>query len=666
MTTFTVTAGSDHLAKVSRASPLAALSELIWNSLDADAKHVKVSFLENQLGSVAELLVADDGRGLAHDDAEARFAQLGGSWKRRAGMSDAGRYLHGSEGKGRFKALSLGRVVTWNVIYSDLVDLKRYALQLRADASNKIEVTTPETAEANARSGVTVRIEEVGRPKSLFVSDEAINELSETFATYLADYRDVIVEVDGIRLDPAPFIVGRTLISLPPATVDGVTYEANLDLIEWVEQDRRTLFLANERGAPLFKANRKFHVGGACFTAYLRSAYISLLQDQDALDLAELNGAVAQWLNDSQEVIREHFDRKAADASESVIQDWKQQQVYPFKEEPKTLVQVAERQIFNIVATHVAKHVAEYTSGTRQSQALHLSLLKTAIEKSPDELQRILSEVISLPKREQARLADLLKDVSLTSVINASAVVTDRLKLIMGLQTLIYEADYKEKLKERTQLHRIIAKNAWLFGEEWSISVDDRSLTQALRAHRKILGDHVCIDEPVKHVSKTRGIIDLMLSRTIRRYGSKNPSHLVVELKAPKVTITQKEVTQIQGYARSVSEDNRFDKTNAEWDFWILSTNIDDNVRFTIEHANGVLVNRPNLKIRVKLWSEVLEENRSRMQFYKELIEFDASEDVALSHLSERYADLLTGVIEMDDADEIPAYEDGVSDGLAG
>jgi len=397
--------------------------------------------------------------------------------------------------------LSLGRVATWNVVYSDLVDLKRYSLQLRADVPNKIEVTAPEKADADARPGVTVRIEEVGKAKSLFVSDEAINELNETFATYLADYRHVVVEVDGVKLDPTPFIAGRTLIPLPPSTVDGTTRVASLDLIEWIGQDRRTLFLANERGAPLVKANRKFQVGGARFTAYLRSAYISLLQEQETVDLAELNGTVAQWLNDAYEAIREHFDRKAAAANQSLIQDWKQQQVYPFKGEPETSVQVAERQMFDIVATHVAKHVTEYKTGTRQSQALHLSLLKTAIEKSPDELQRILSEVVNLPKREQARLAELLKDISLTSMINASAIVTDRLKLIMGLQTLIYETDYKEKLKERTQLHRIVAHNAWLFGEEWSISVDDRSLTQALRAHRQMLGDEVWIDEPVKHVS---------------------------------------------------------------------------------------------------------------------------------------------------------------------
>lgn len=299
MTTFTVTAGSDHLARVSKASPLAALSELIWNALDADSRHVTVSFLENKLDSVSEVLVADDGQGMAHSDAEGRFGQLGGSWKRKKGVSDSGRFLHGSEGKGRFKALSLGRVATWNVVYSDLVDLKRYSIDLRADAPNKIEVTAPEVAEPGARPGVTVRISDVGKSKAIFTSEEAIDELNETFAPYLADYRDVIVEVDGERLDPEPFIASRTLIPLPPVHTDGKSWNASVDLIEWICHDRRTLFLANERGAPLLKANRKFHVSGARFTAYLRSEYISLLQEQEALDLAEMNEAASRWLNDA-------------------------------------------------------------------------------------------------------------------------------------------------------------------------------------------------------------------------------------------------------------------------------------------------------------------------------------------------------------------------------
>src|ERR1051326_7164490 len=104
----------------------------------------------------------------------------------------------------------------------------------------------------------------------------------------------------------------------------------------------------------------------------------------------------------------------------------------------------------------------------------------------------------------------------------------------------------KERLKERTQLHKIIADNTWIFGEEFNLSVSDRSLTEVLRQHKKIIGEDIVIDEPVKHVSKSRGIVDLMLSRALRRHRSDELDHLVVELKAPKVKIGKKEITQVE------------------------------------------------------------------------------------------------------------------------
>src|ERR1700756_1618582 len=42
----------------------------------------------------------------------------------------------------------------------------------------------------------------------------------------------------------------------------------------------------------------------------------------------------------------------------------------------------------------------------------------------------------------------------------------------------------------------------------------------------KVLGKGIGVDEPVKHVSKERGIVDLMLSRAIRRHRADDLIHL--------------------------------------------------------------------------------------------------------------------------------------------
>jgi DNA mismatch repair ATPase MutL len=60
---------SDYLSKITRAQPVLALTELIWNSLDADARSVDVSFEYNELDTLSTIIVRDDGRGIPHADA---------------------------------------------------------------------------------------------------------------------------------------------------------------------------------------------------------------------------------------------------------------------------------------------------------------------------------------------------------------------------------------------------------------------------------------------------------------------------------------------------------------------------------------------------------------------------------------------------------------------
>ena len=59
-------------------------------------------------------------------------------------------------------------------------------------------------------------------------------------------------------------------------------------------------------------------------------------------------------------------------------------------------------------------------------------------------------------KRDE--LAELLRKTTLTAVINAAKAVTDRLDFLKALQILVFNPTSKKQLLERSQLHRIIAK----------------------------------------------------------------------------------------------------------------------------------------------------------------------------------------------------------------
>jgi hypothetical protein len=104
---------NDHIERLTSASPLVALSELIWNAYDVDSKVVRVEFDAGKVTKLGHIRVIDDGTGIPFEKAATFFQSLGGSWKKQTIRTPGGRLIHGKKGQGRFKAFALGENVTW-------------------------------------------------------------------------------------------------------------------------------------------------------------------------------------------------------------------------------------------------------------------------------------------------------------------------------------------------------------------------------------------------------------------------------------------------------------------------------------------------------------------------------------------------------------------------
>jgi DNA topoisomerase VI subunit B len=129
---YSVEVQSDFLEKITRAKPIQALAEFIWNSLDADASTITVTFEQNDLGSMSKIIVRDNGTGMKYEKAAELFRSLGGSWKRMRATTEEGRFLHGQDGRGRFKAFALGRVAEWDVVYEKEKELYTFTVTMTA------------------------------------------------------------------------------------------------------------------------------------------------------------------------------------------------------------------------------------------------------------------------------------------------------------------------------------------------------------------------------------------------------------------------------------------------------------------------------------------------------------------------------------------------------
>lgn len=626
----------DHLERISSvARPVDAVAELIWNGLDADASQVRVDLDTSPLGGLTAIRVTDNGRGIAYDEAPTLFRNLGGSWKQQKRRSPDGRMLHGKAGSGRFRAFALGGHVEWLTTCPASDGAVSYRITGRADVPNRFHIDDPRP-ERRGHSGTQVTVSNLAKNYRSLDGEKARQALTEEFALYLREYPSVSIVYDGVPVDPASIQRRFERIAVPPVQIDDErTVTAELVIIEWVRPMDRTLALCDENGFALAHTQPGIQAPGYQFTAYLKSAYLSELSKNGTIDLVDLHPGLRKLLEAAKGKLREYFRLRAVEGARDIVDGWKRENVYPYQDPPKDALEETERQVFDVVALNVNSYLPDFERSDPRNKRFSFQLLRQAIEQSPAAVQRILSDVIGLPREKQEELAELLERTTLTAIINATKLVTSRLDMLRGLEILLF--DTKDELLERRELHRILAENTWIFGEEYNLSVDDQSLSEVLRKHLHLLG-RTEDSEPVLRPDGTTGIVDLMLSRSIPQPRADEREHLVVELKRPLQAINAKVATQVESYAFAVAQDERFRDTSTRWVFWAVSNEMDDHVRRRArqkDRPQGLIHQDEESRITVwaKTWSQVLQQCRARLEFFRGALEYTVDRDRSLEYL---------------------------------
>ena len=185
--------------------------------------------------------------------------------------------------------------------------------------------------------------------------------------------------------------------------------------------------------------------------------------------------------------------------------------------------------------------------------------------------------------------------------------------------------------------------------------VGERGLTNVLERHLDQLGLPRDDSAPVRLLDGKPGRLDLMLSVAATEHDRNR--HLVVELKAPKVPARLTELAQIKAYAMAVAKDPRFASTTTEWDFWLVTGEIDDAVR---QEANqrgrerGLvfepdLTEAPGAKVRVWIrdWGQIIDDAKRKLDYFQKSLQHDPSFDNAKDYLRRNHGDVIpTGLLE--------------------
>jgi hypothetical protein len=499
---------------------------------------------------------------------------------------------------------------------------------------------TPSTSDSTGT--VVTAHNDVQRSLSALEADDVLPTLRSHFAPLLLNDQSLTITYDGSALDPSQEVVNDTTSPLPFG--EGGAHEAVLRIIEWRSGKHRAVSFGPDAD------HFPYETFGTPFeNQFAYSAYVTWnklgIDELAALGLGDMApDAVGELWTAAREAIRDHFNARRRERRREQVEHWKETGVYPYKSEPANETERAERAVFDVVSGTLVPHISK----TRKQAQLTLELLRDAIRHDPGKLTTILHEVVALNEADRETLTKLLSETTLSAIIRSANVVASRHKFLVALEHLLFDPDDSGKVGERDHLHKVLEHELWVFGESYHLMSTERSLTELLRNHLKLDGLPTKDVETVRRWDGKTGRTDLHLAAKNKEHD--RIRHLVVELKAPDITASRKELDQVEDYANAILSTAAFTGDRTSWDLILVVTDYDDLVRRRIKGDDFELgmffepqkeQGRPLVRAYVRRWRDVIDENKRRLEFMTNALEHDPSITEGLQYVRSEYEDLL-------------------------
>src|SRR5258708_18911369 len=134
------------------------------------------------------------------------------------------------------------------------------------------------------------------------------------------------------------------------------------------------------------------------------------------------------------------------------------------------------------------------------------------------------------------------------------------------------------------------------------------------------------------------GRIDSFMGRLVSHGEEQHREFLLIELKRPSLTIGRKELDQLEDYVNSILAQPDFINTSTNWNFYLVTSEYDDVVKERITQENrptGLLIEKPNHKVWVKSWGELIRDAESRLKFVQDKLRIEVSTEEIEKRIAE-------------------------------
>jgi len=434
--------------------------------------------------------------------------------------------------------------------------------------------------------------------------------------------KEITFFINDKKLNPNDFVIGEPTKKIIPF-VDSKGQEHNVlfDFMQIKKYERIKVFLTTQNAglstiASGFDYDANWlspKIGG--WFIYIQSPTLSpdIYRNIDFDDLDPEWKKFREFIKDNLNLFFKEKNVEFDNFSEKLRKD----EFYPYKEKVSSK---SKETLFDKLAYLVEDKYSLLNEQNKIREIVYPLIDRTI---SNGELDKILNNVLKLNNKMTAKFSELLEKTDLENVIEFSDKVARKMEDLEFIEKLVY-SEISKNIKERKQLHKILEKVLWIFGEEYEHSnkvLSDKGLENNLQKLRDDIMPYKpsTKDDNIAEVDKSiKSITDLFL------YSEKVIDHkhrevLIVELKAPKVKISPKELGQVMKYATEI-EKSPITPTGVKFKILLVSSEINNDASFQIKGKEDnpyfYFENKDkNIEIGVMKWADIIENLKRKLNY---------------------------------------------------
>ncbi|SUJ20124.1 DNA mismatch repair enzyme (predicted ATPase) [Sphingobacterium spiritivorum] len=457
-----------------------AFRELINNSLQAESKNIEINIEyvneANIKSPIKSIEIIDDGFGVPFNEFDNRILEIGTTAKA------------SGQGIGRFSSLQIGELMHIETVGFDKIEKRFTKTKFSMDTLDFNDAQLEETEfkvdytylEGEHNPYYKVMIEQLHHNKQAklpkrnkihehFLSQNISQAIFEHYPFEIF-HNTVNFIINGDALKREHFVIDKP----SKKTIDyvdkkGKTHTLNFYFYNINSALNKVKVFFQTDNAGLKSVAHEYTYSSDWYTSDLGTWFIYIESpmlnadlfrnlDLEALGEAEINNLK----NTIKETINDFFKAKNK-RFEKFLNSLENDKYYPYQnnEQPASKSQEV---LFKKVA-YLLEDEHQLIQKDDKIRNFLYPLLDKAI--SNGNIEYIFNKVLKLSEENLEKFQNLLEKTDLEDVVHFASVVADKTEFLDFLHELTY-GELSKYLKERSQLHKIVEDELWLFGENYN------------------------------------------------------------------------------------------------------------------------------------------------------------------------------------------------------